>query len=401
MRRAFLLFIRNHIQWLVEALGRDGRRTAPLTGRRLGFLLVAYPLFLALLGIHWIGFLLDEVFFRGYRRVVIKEPLFIVGVPEAGARQLQEALARDPRQFTTFRAWEALLAPSICGRKAVKALARLDRAVGSPLCRLANAGYRRAGRALGGTAWHDLRQPVEDGLSLLAAASSFHLMPAFPASRDLWELGRFQEADARQRRVLLDFYAACLRKHAYVNGTDARLLSRNTTLASWLPDLRFAFPDARYLFCVREPVAALGARLATLQRQLERLGAQAAAGLVFREYQTVLAHVYRIMAEEQRSFFVDHLAILDLAALHAQGGARVAAALRQLSLPVTPPLQQALAALAAELDPDSASPAESARPGPAGPAEFASLAGAQFRQLTAQARSGADEQEATDTPPPA
>ena len=30
---------------------------------------------------HWLGLLLDEILFRGYRRVAVERPVFILGVP--------------------------------------------------------------------------------------------------------------------------------------------------------------------------------------------------------------------------------------------------------------------------------------------------------------------------------
>jgi hypothetical protein len=55
----------------------------------------------------WLGLLFDEILFRGYRRVPVTAPLFVVGVARSGTTALHHALADDP-QLTTMRAWECV-----------------------------------------------------------------------------------------------------------------------------------------------------------------------------------------------------------------------------------------------------------------------------------------------------
>jgi len=58
---------------------------------------------------HWLGFLLDDIFFRGYRTIDIKKPVFIVGIPRSGTTLFQRVLARDIDNFTGYDLWELLL----------------------------------------------------------------------------------------------------------------------------------------------------------------------------------------------------------------------------------------------------------------------------------------------------
>ena len=69
-------------------------------GRRLtGFLLVlgAIPLLVAVQLLHWLTFLLDEIFYRGYRDVPVRQPLFVLGPPRTGTTHLHRVLSEDAR----------------------------------------------------------------------------------------------------------------------------------------------------------------------------------------------------------------------------------------------------------------------------------------------------------------
>jgi hypothetical protein len=334
MRRALLLSLRLHLCWWVTAFSREGRRLAPLGPRRLLLLLLGYPAYLCLQALHGFGFLLDELLFPAYRRVTIKEPLFITGVPRSGTTFIQRMLAQDTERFTTFRTWEALLAPSICQRRLLRLLGRIDRACGRPLGRLLDALTRRLTTRMDDIHAVGMWAPEEDYLSLLPAAGCFILFLAFPASDSLWSLGRFQEMPDHDRRTLVGFHRRCLQKHLFVHGVDKRLLSKNAAFASWLPDLRFAYPDARYLVCVREPAAALASQLSSLRPGVAAFATERAAGHIARQIQTVLAHAYRIILDEQRSFLVDHLAVIDQRQLRRDSAGCLDAAMRRLCIPL-------------------------------------------------------------------
>jgi hypothetical protein len=342
MRRAFLLSIRLHATWFVESFGRRGRQLAPLGLRRLLLLLILFPVYLMLQGLHWLGFLLDEILFRAYRDIEVKEPLFVTGIPRSGTTFIHRTLARDTSQFTSFTTWEALLAPSITERKIIRALAFVDKAVGRPLHRLIHAMTRRLTGGFEHIHPVGLGAPEEDYLSLLPAGACFILVLAFPASRSLWQLGRFQEVPDEQRDIVVGFYKACLRKHLYVAGPGKRLLSKNAAFASWIPDLRSAFPDGRYLMCIREPRAALASQLSSLRPGVEFFGTLPAAEVLNLEFQTVFAHAYRILQQEKNSFLVDHLAVVDQRQLKADTRAVLKASLRQLAVPLTPALADSI-----------------------------------------------------------
>ena len=155
------------------------------TLKRVGVLSILVPLLLFLQICHWLGFLLDEIFFRKYRAVRIRTPVFILGLPRSGTTFLHRMLARDTENYTTMRLWEMVLAPSITERKLLMALAAFDRRLGGLGHRVLHAFDERVFAS--GSKIHkvSLFQPEEDEMLLLPLFSSIFLLHLFPFTQAL------------------------------------------------------------------------------------------------------------------------------------------------------------------------------------------------------------------------
>jgi hypothetical protein len=250
-----------------------GGAWSPYRLRRVAVLSVVMPLFLLLQLLHWAGLLLDELLFPEYRQTVIREPLFIVGLPRSGTSSLQRTLAADPR-FTTMRLWELVLAPSIIERKLWLAVGRLDRALGSPLRWL---GARLQRRLL---SWMNVihpispREPEEDYLLLLPVFGCFLLVLALPSHPGVWSLVSLDDWPEADRRPIVDFYRACLQRHLYLAGANKTLLSKNPSFTAFVRSLDSEFSDARFICCVRDPVEVVPSQLSSVREALEFFGAE-------------------------------------------------------------------------------------------------------------------------------
>lgn len=256
---------RRSMVWRLIRLSLPGNgRWASLRGRRIILVPIFTLLFLVFQLLHWVGFVLDDILFRGYRSVRVREPLFIVGLPRSGTSHLQSVLAGDPR-FTTMRLWELLLAPSVTERKVWLGLAALDRAVGRPLGRVVDGIQRR------GFGWMEevhplsLFEPEEDYLLLLPIFACFLLVVPFPEHSGIWALTRFDEWPEEDRETILDFYEACLQRHLYVVGEEKQLLSKNPAFTPFSLSLAQRFPAARFVLCVRDPRKAVPSLLSSLE----------------------------------------------------------------------------------------------------------------------------------------
>lgn len=260
-----------YIRLLKETLF-PGVPTGPGVLRRRALLFLFTPLFLLIQSVHWLCFLLDELFFPGYRKVEIREPLFVVGLPRSGTTFLQRVLARDESRFTTTRLWELLLAPSIIQRKILLGLGALDRALGRPVGRLLAWTDSR------GFGWMEaihevsLTDPEEDYFLLLPVFACFLLVVPYPYHPAIWELARFDELPRKKRGAILAFYRRALQRHLYVAGPERQILSKNPAFTPFLRSLLETFPDARVLCCVRDPEKAVPSVLSSLRPGAEFLG---------------------------------------------------------------------------------------------------------------------------------
>lgn len=260
MGSGFLLAARElpWVCWLVlKYLPYSDWRRLP---RRLIVFSLALPPFIALQCLHCLGFLIDELLFRGYRRVPVRRPVIISGIPRSGTTHLHRVLARH-EGLTSMQSWECLLAPSIAERcfwqamgRAVSPLGRRIRAHSMPFfCDMTTV------HAFG------LREPEEDFLALLTVNACFLLAVPFPDENRFWRLTRFDtDVSGHRRRCILLFYRRLIQKHLYFHGVERRYLCKNPSFASWLVSLRESFPDADVILCTRAAEDVVPSQLSAL-----------------------------------------------------------------------------------------------------------------------------------------
>lgn len=335
----FFQSLTRHFGWWLASLWPRRHEGAPLGGRRLLFLLLSYPAFLALQLLHWLGFLCDEIFFAGYRKVAIKDPVFVLGIPRSGTTYLHRTLAGDREQFTSFSTWEAILAPSITERKLIGWLKSLDRALGAPLHKLIHRILRSASGDFDNIHPVGLGEPEEDYLSLLPAGGCFILLLAFPFSPHLRQLARLDEMPAGERQSLLHCYKRALQRHLYCH-PGKRLLSKNASFATWAGALHTAFPEAKFLVCVREPSSALSSQLSSLTPARAFFGTDPDGTHTTRMFTDIYTHSYEKLAGFVESTEPSQAALIEQSDMKAAPAASIASAIRQLGLEHGAPLEQ-------------------------------------------------------------
>ena len=295
--------------WKTLFIGGDGNNSRSI--KRMIVILLFLPIFGSLQLIHWLGFLLDEILFRGYRKIKIHKPLFVVGPPRSGTTLLHRALAEDD-QFTTFSTWEGLFALSVTERKFWLTVIRIDRLIGRPFARLMSLLEKYLSTQLDSIHRVTLNTSEEDYFSFTPILACFILVIPFPFEESIWRMGTFdRDVDVKRKKRLMSWYKSCLQKHLYVNGTDKRLLSKNAAFASLLGSLDETFPDARYLCCMRDPLETLPSQLSAIRPGLKLFAVEALAEHfrerfveLFRYYYDNLTDVISAMPEN-RAQFVD------------------------------------------------------------------------------------------------
>lgn len=243
-----------------RAFGPAERRDAPLSLRRLAFLIVI-PCFLVVVAINWVSLLLDRLLFWRLTSVELRRPVFVLGVPRSGTTYLHRELAKDPA-FSTTATWEATLAPAILQKKLARALGCIDRTLGSPLLRSLSWGVGKAATNVNDVHPIGLLDAEEDYLLMISAAGCFFMSLAFPSNRNLKDLGHLSNLPTPRQEQLLDHYHRLIQRQIYTH--PGQLLSKNAAFASWMPSLAKRYPDALFVVCVRSPDEAIVSQVNSL-----------------------------------------------------------------------------------------------------------------------------------------
>ncbi len=135
-----------------------------------------------------------------------------------------------------------------------------------------------------------LRAPEEDHLLLLPAFGCILLVLAFPRHPELWRLARLDSWPPDERRALLELYRSCLQRHLYVVGPEKTILSKNPSFTGAILTLADAFPDARFLCCVRDPTEAVPSQLSSVRGVMGFFGVPVAAPDVRERFVSMMQH---------------------------------------------------------------------------------------------------------------
>jgi hypothetical protein len=215
-------------------------------------MLLASTAFLALEVVHRIAFVLDDLFYPGWRDEPVEAPVFVVGAPRSGTTWFHRLLARDRATFTAMSLGEILVAPAVCQKKLLLGLAALDRWLGAPLARAYRALHKRSPSPFGDVHEYDLMAAEEDELLMLHLWAS-HIQCLLCAHDPYQEtLAYFDRNASRDRRSkVMGFYRDMLKRHLYVVGGRRHFLSKNPCFAARLLSLNETFPDARMVVMLR------------------------------------------------------------------------------------------------------------------------------------------------------
>ncbi len=256
MRFNFRLFFRLLYWSLFKSKGTHGR----LTPHRRKALLWWFTVFTSHNILTWLGFMLDEIFYREYREQQVVAPIFIIGNFRSGSTLLQRLMAKDEAHLTAMRTWEIYGAPSISMRKILKWLGRFDAHWFGG--RLRRKLYEFEASRLNNIPMHRvaLHEVDEDEGILLHNWTSSFLMFIFPFMEALPPYLHFDlEMTEREKRLTMDFYYRMVQKHVYFHG-GRQYIAKNPAFSSKVSTLREYFPDAKFIYLVRNPVDMLASK---------------------------------------------------------------------------------------------------------------------------------------------
>jgi hypothetical protein len=246
----FPLFFRQLGQSIFRSRGTHYR----LTAHRAKWLLIIVVMFFISVSYHWFFFFLDAVFFPRFRRQKVSKPLFIIGNFRTGSTLLHRIMAQDTENFVSFKTWEIYLAPSISQRKFFRTILLIDSLLGKPLQRTVTAAEKKM---FDSNRLHKmaLREPEEEEGLLIFIWNSFWLHYFFPIPEYFAPYEYFDSLiPAPKRRRIMRFYMRAVQRHLYAHDGGKALLSKNPGFTPKVRSLIETFPDARFIYLVRDPV---------------------------------------------------------------------------------------------------------------------------------------------------
>jgi len=217
----------------------------------------AYVIFFTVL--YWLmwlvvafGRMLDHLFFPGFRRQEVREPVFIIAPPRSGTTLTQKLMALDDERFVHAKLYQTIF-PAVCYQRCFDAIAWLDRHTGRPLTKLVGWVEKRF---FGG--WDDMHklrfdQPEEDDGFFVYSFVTEAIYLLFPHVDELWEAGFPDALGPENRRKLMGYYRSCLQRQLYANGPGKTVLSKATQSSGAVESLLEAFPDAKFITIIRHP----------------------------------------------------------------------------------------------------------------------------------------------------
>lgn len=299
-------------QLVFKALFASRGTNARLTPKRVGIILSLFPAYILIEITNYIGFLLDEIFFRSYRKIEVSEPVFIIGVPRSGTTFLHRLLAKDREMFTSMKYWEILFAPSITQKKCWMAMGVIDQWIGSPIRKMILASEKRSLKRL--NQMHQgssLFNPEEDDQILIHIFSSSYLGFMFPFEDDFRPFWLFDtEMPITDRVRIMAFYKRCVQRHLFVFGQNKRFLSKNPAFCPKIRSLGETFPDAKIICMVRTPLEVLPSLLSLFNYYYHTFLSPIEPYPMQNGLLKMVAHFYRYPIEELKKWAPERQSVM-------------------------------------------------------------------------------------------
>lgn len=291
---------------------------------------------------------LDRLFFPGCGNVEIRSPIFVIGNGRSGTTFFHRLLCGDDERFVSFRTWEILF-PSLVQKKALRALfGAWARFFPRSLQRVKDWEGRqlvglRAQRPTG------IDDPDEDDFLLMIPFASPTIVALFPYVEELEELTRFDERPARARQGSMELYRQCVsRQLVFRDGGEAgsrSFLSKNPTFVARIRSLVEEFPDARFVYLIRNPYETIPSLLKLLNSVWEGLGLESDhIERSIRQLAQGCMRDYNYALEELSKLPDEQYAVVSYTDLVADPKATVEKVYDRLNFPISPDFDQKLSA---------------------------------------------------------
>ena len=217
--------------------------------KRLLVILIIGPIFIINLLINRFFMLLDNVLFPKFKRQDISNAVLIVAAPRSGTTFLFHTLA-EHNDFTTFKLWEMIFAPSICQKYLFRLFLKMDAKLGNCITRTIIKVEDRALFEFRKTHKIGLRLPEEDEVVMLWSLQSIYFTFFYPDTDIFDHLYHFigLKNKKRQERIIKSYQRYIQRHNYFYNrNNDKRFLSKNPALMGRISAVHRILPAAQII----------------------------------------------------------------------------------------------------------------------------------------------------------
>ncbi len=198
---------------------------------------------------------LDERLFPAWRGQRVEAPVFIFANGRSGTTMLHRLLAFDEANFAPYKLYQSIFSGVATQRLLLAASRhRATARVGRRAVDWINATFFSGWEGI-----HELGidKEEEDEATFVLAMESPTVSLLNPFTENYQEIGWLDGEPAEHRRAFMDYYEAVLRKHLFVHGQGRRFLTKNVFTTPRVRTFLERFPDARFVYLVRNPLQAL------------------------------------------------------------------------------------------------------------------------------------------------
>ncbi len=200
--------------------------------------------------------LIDELLFFNYRKIDIKEPVFIISNPRSGTTFLHRLMTLDGGRYNYTLLYHTVFT-SVSLIKLIQLTGWLDDKIGGPLKWLVD---RFESVLFSG--WKDIhptgfgKSEEDEGMYILPLLSSAVCLVC-PYMDELSYLTIPDRLPEHHRNRLKAYYESSMKRFAYATGHQKTILSKNVNSIGRMKTVLEVFPDAKVIYLIRDPKKAV------------------------------------------------------------------------------------------------------------------------------------------------
>jgi len=207
--------------------------------------------------IHLIFRIIDEIFFPGFHKKQIKEPVFIISNPRSGTTYLHRLIALDKERFA-FTKFSHTFQMTTSFAKFYNVIRWIDRNVFRGL--ISKTMDKVDEKFWGG--WDDIHalgfnKTEEDEMVFAQQMMSTGIFIPFPYFHLTNDTKFLDNETADVRTNVMDFYESSIKRFMHANADGKTYLAKNVMSTGRFKTLLQRFPDAKIIYIARHPYDAV------------------------------------------------------------------------------------------------------------------------------------------------